>query len=174
MVEGAKTCGCRGKALIWAQDTETSALPSNPAIRRFTVQPAEARPGRMTRHPEVSPPALSSFLSCTKAQEFGVGVSAKVVLVQNRKVILFGEAGKHYIHLDFYCWFWTSPPSVGAGRWAQEAGKQGQGTFNGAPLGLPSKDSSSINLVLLVTAHHCKWDHFLRKEKKKKKVTFSS
>lgn len=82
----------------------------------------------------------------------------------------FGGAGKHYIHLDFYCWFWTSSPSVRAGRWAQEVGKQGQGTFNGAPLGLPSKDSSSINLVLLVTAHHCKRDHFLRKEEKKGSV----
>lgn len=61
--------------------------------------------------------------------------------------------------------------STRAGRWAQ-LGKQGQGTFNGAPLGLPAKDSSSIHLVLLVTAHHCKRDHFLWKEKNK--VMFSS
>lgn len=63
-------------------------------------------------------------------------------------------------------------PSARAGSRAQEVGKQGQATFNGAPLGLPSKDSSSVNLVLLVAAHHCKRDHFLRKEKNK--VTFSS
>lgn len=55
---------------------------------------------------------------------------------------------------------------------AWEEGKQRQATFNGAPLGLPSKDSSSINLVLLVAAHHRKRDHFLRKDKNK--VTFSS
>lgn len=83
-----------------------------------------------------------------------------------------GGAGKLWVHLDFHCCFWSSSPSARAGSRAREVGKQGQATFNGAPLGLPSKDSSSINLVLLVAAHHCKRDHFLRTDKNK--VTFSS
>ena len=149
---------------------DVTCVPSAPAIRHLTVRQAEARPQDTPKCPlRHSAAPRAAQRPRNSAQEHWPRCSQSS---NTRELIFFGGAGKHYIHLDFYCWFWTSSPSVRAGRWAQEVGKRGQGTFNGAPLGLPSKDSSSINLVLLVTAHHCKRDHFLRKEKNK--VTFSS
>lgn len=35
-------------------------------------------------------------------------------------------------------------------------------TFNGSPLSLPPQQPPAIDLVLLVTAHHSKWDHLLQ------------
>lgn len=134
----------------------------------LTAQPAEARPQDTHKCP----------LQHSAAPELhkGPGIGCRsigqgVLSPHTREVIFFGGAGKDYIHLDLYWWFWSSSASVRVGRWAQEVGKQGQSTFNGAPFGLPSKDSSSINLIFLVTAYHCKRDHFLRKEKNK--VMFS-
>lgn len=34
-------------------------------------------------------------------------------------------------------------------------------TFNSSPLGLPPQQPPAIDLVLLVAAHHSKWDHLL-------------
>lgn len=34
-------------------------------------------------------------------------------------------------------------------------------TFNGSPFGLPPQQPPAIDLVLLITAHHSKWDHLL-------------
>lgn len=34
-------------------------------------------------------------------------------------------------------------------------------TFNGSPLGFPPQQPPAIDLVLLITAHHGKWDHLL-------------
>lgn len=139
---------------------DVTDVPSSPAIRQLTVQEAQAGP---RDPPEVSPaaphdtprprnPAQEHWPRCFQSSNI-------------RKIIFVWRGGKHHIHLSFYCWFWILLPSARAGRWAQ-VGKQGC-TFNGAPLGLPPKDSSSIHLVLLVTAHHCKRDHFLWREKNK-------
>lgn len=46
---------------------------------------------------------------------------------------------------------------------SRQCGRTAAGTFNGAPLGLPSQDPLAIDLILMVTAHHSKWDHLLEK-----------
>lgn len=44
-------------------------------------------------------------------------------------------------------------------KWERRKGKSY--TFNGSPLGFPPQQPPAIDLVLLVTAHHGKWDHLL-------------
>lgn len=137
---------------------DVTGVPSNPAIRQLTVQEAQGRPG----DPQECPLQHSAAPQGTQrprnpAQQHW----PRCFQSSNMRKIIFLWWSREAPHppqllllaLDFIA--------------SCQGREVGSGTFNGAPLGLPPKDSSSIHLVLLVTAHHCKWDHFLWKEKNK-------
>lgn len=99
---------------------DVTGVPSNPAIRQLLCK--KHKPGQETpRNVPSQQLPKTHKVPGTQHRGIGQGVSSPQIL---GKLSFFGGAGKHHIHLNSCCWFWTLLPSARAGRWAQ-VGKQG-------------------------------------------------